>query len=120
MTLNLPQLLTIAFLFIGESMAIYSEIAGANEVRDQNKISNIIFWKFFIFIIISGLLVISGYFIGILAFKNIWIVSAVSIVSILIMEPILDYLIFKQFPTLGALIGFIFGAIGLIVTLFIK
>jgi hypothetical protein len=120
MATNVLQVLSIVILFFGESLAIYSEIAGANKVESQNKISIETWGKFFILIAISGALLISGYFVGILAFKNIWMVSVASIVSILIMEPILAYLIFKQFPTIGALIGFILGAIGLVVTLVIK
>ena len=117
---NVLQILSIFLLFIGESLAIYSEIAGANKVASQNKISSETFWWFFILITIAGFPMIGGYFFGILVFKNIWIVSVVSIVSILIMEPILAYLIFKQFPTMGALIGFVLGSIGLVVTLVIK
>lgn len=120
MAISMLQILSIFLLFFGESLAIYSEIAGANRVESQNKISNETFWWFFILITIAGLPLIGGYFLGILAFKNIWIVSVVSIVSILIMEPILAYLIFKQFPTSGALIGFVLGSIGLVVTLVIK
>jgi hypothetical protein len=107
-------------LFFGESLAIYSEIAGANKVESQNKISSKTFLEFFILIAIAGILLILGYFVGILAFKNIWVVSVVSIVSILIVEPILAYFIFKQFPATGALIGFVLGVVGLIVTLVIK
>ena len=120
MTITVLQALSIVLLFFGESLAIYFEIAGANKVVSQNKISNKIFLEFFILIAIAGALLISGYFIGILVFKNIWIVSVISIVSILIVEPILAYFIFKQFPATGALIGFVLGVIGLIVTLVIK
>lgn len=120
MSITTLQILTIVLLFFGESLAIYSEIAGANRVESQKKISNKTFWWFFVLITIAGLPLLGGYFFGILAFKNIWVVSVVSIVSILIMEPILAYLIFKQFPTSGALIGFILGSIGLAATLIIK
>lgn len=120
MEINTLQVLSIIILFFGESLAIYSEIAGANKVENQNKITNDVFGKFFILITIAGALLIGGYFTGILAFKNIWVVSVISIVSILIMEPILAYFIFRQFPTMGAIIGFILGAIGLMVTLIIK
>jgi hypothetical protein len=120
MTINTLQVLTIFLLFFGESLAIYSEIAGANKVESQNKIPSELFGGFFVLITISGVLLLSGYFIGILAFKNIWVVSVVSIVSILIVEPISAYIIFKTFPTIGALIGFVLGSIGLVATLIIK
>ncbi|MEM5834417.1 MAG: hypothetical protein QXQ69_01040 [Candidatus Aenigmatarchaeota archaeon] len=114
------QALSILLLFLGEALAIYSEIAGANKVLNENKISSETFLWFFLLITIAGLPLIAGYFLGIIAFKNIWIVSVVSIVSILIVEPILAYLIFKQFPTYGALIGLILGSVGLIITLVVK
>ena len=54
------------------------------------------------------------------AFKNIWIVSVISITSILLIEPVLAYFIFDQLPTKGAAIGLVLGAIGLYLALFYK
>jgi hypothetical protein len=55
--------------------------------------------------------------VGYRVFKNIWIVSAISITSILITEPILNYLIFHELPTKGALAGLILGVIGFVLAL---
>jgi hypothetical protein len=114
------QIITIILLFVGESLAIYSEIAGANKIIAQNKISAGTFLQFFVLITLAGVPLLFGYFIGIQVFKNIWIVSITSILSILIVEPVLAYVIFKQFPTNGALIGFVLGAVGLFATVFVK
>jgi hypothetical protein len=53
---------------------------------------------------------------GYRSFRNIWIVSALSITSILIMEPLIGYLVFQQLPTRGALFGLLLGAAGFLVT----
>ncbi len=71
----------------------------------------------FSIITLAGAFLILGYMLGYSAFKNIWIVSAASITSILIMEPILGFLFFRQMPTTGATIGLILGAVGFITTL---
>ncbi|MBI2452125.1 hypothetical protein HYV50_03545 [Candidatus Pacearchaeota archaeon] len=68
--------------------------------------------------VIAGAFLLSGYMFGYSNFKNIWIVSVVSITSILFTEPVLAYVIFQELPTKGALIGLIFGMIGFIFALF--
>jgi hypothetical protein len=45
------------------------------------------------------------------------IISAVSIGSILLVEPTFALLVFNQLPSRGAAIGFVLGAIGLVVAL---
>ncbi|MEM5778032.1 MAG: hypothetical protein QXK49_00160 [Candidatus Aenigmatarchaeota archaeon] len=62
-------------------------------------------------------MLILGYIFGFSSFKNIWIVSIISITSILISEPILAYTFFHQMPTTGALIGLVFGVLGFISTI---
>lgn len=109
----------ILFLFIGETLSICAEIILAKRYSlDQP------FWRLFfigfIFLTFTGALIITGYLLGIKAFKNIWIVSVASITSILIMEPIVGYLVFRQLPTKGALIGLILGAIGFAAAVFYK
>jgi hypothetical protein len=54
--------------------------------------------------------------IGYKSFKNIWVVSALSITSILIMEPLIGYIIFQQLSTRGALVGLLLGAVGFAAT----
>jgi len=62
--------------------------------------------------IAGSIFLIEGYMLGYTAFRNIWIVSAISITSILIVEPLLAYDLFQQLPTKGALVGFVAGIIG--------
>jgi hypothetical protein len=70
-------------------------------------------------ITVAGFLLLTGYILGLAAFKNIWIVSAISISSILIFEPAMDYIVTQQLPTRGALVGLIFGALGIVSALFL-
>jgi len=108
------KVLTILLLFIGESLAIYSEMIAARTYSANSKPFLQIFLKMLIIIIFAGGFLIVGYMLGFSAFKNIWVVSVTSITSILIMEPILAYTIFHQLPTKGAIIGFILGIIGFV------
>lgn len=56
---------------------------------------------------------------GLKYFHNIWIISAVSFGSIILVEPLFDYFYIGQTPTLGAGIGAIFGVLGILSALFI-
>lgn len=114
------KFLIIAMIFVAESASIYSEILSAKQF-DGSQAS---FWRTFIkltiFTFIFATLIMVGYMFGQKTFKNIWIVSVISITSILIAEPILAWYIFKQLPTKGSVIGLALGALGFMATLFIK
>jgi hypothetical protein len=113
------KILAILLLFIGESIAIYSEMIAAKTYSVNSKPFLQIFLKMFLVAILAGGFLIVGYMLGFSAFKNIWIVSVTSITSILIMEPILAYTIFHQLPTKGAIIGFILGVLGFVASILI-
>jgi hypothetical protein len=101
-------------LFLGEALSVYAEMLAAqtHEANTHSFLS--IFSKATLAIAFAGAFLIAGYMIGYKGFKNIWIVSALSITSILIMEPLLAYLLFKQLPTKGAALGLGLGALGFI------
>lgn len=105
-------LLAIAMLFVGEGLMVYAEMVAA---RAHSLVENN-FWSIFLkatgVMIISSTLLIAGYMHGFKAFKNIWVVSALSITLILIAEPLIGYLVFGQLPTRGAVWGLVFGALG--------
>ncbi len=71
----------------------------------------------FAMIFVGCALLLFGYAIGYNTTKNIWVVTAVAISALLIIEPTLAYILFHQLPEKGALLGFLLGAVGLIVTL---
>ncbi|MDP3770076.1 MAG: hypothetical protein U1A25_03430 [Candidatus Sungbacteria bacterium] len=112
------KVFTLILIFAGELFAIYAEMIGAKMHAISSQNFSQVFLKMLPIMIIAGALLITGYIFGYRAFKNIWIVSAVSITSILIIEPILAWVVFQQVPTTGALIGFILGAIGLFASLY--
>ena len=114
------KILAIILILFGEMITIYAEMLLArNNFLNSPPLSKI-FWQPFLIMVLGGTLLITGYFTGFGAFKNIWIVSVISITSILIIEPVLAYTIFHQLPTKGAALGFILGALGFVVALFIK
>ena len=115
MSITYSKILVIILLFLGESLCIYAEVVGAKNAGSSSFL--LIFLKMFLIITLAGGLLVASYMLGFNAFKNIWIVSAVSIASILIMEPTLNWIIIKQLPTPGAIIGFVLGVIGLFVSL---
>lgn len=112
------KIFVLAMLFAGESLMIYAEMAGAksNHIASQPFLQ--IFLKMLLLMTIAGGFLIAGYMLGFNAFKNIWIVSVASITSILIVEPILAWTVFQQVPTVGAVAGFVLGAIGLFLSVF--
>lgn len=112
------QIGTIILIFIGEFIAIYAEIATSKRFSLNQTASGLL--RGFLMVAMAGAFLIAGYAFGFKAFKNIWIVSVISITSILIIEPILAYFIFNQLPTKGAGIGLVLGAIGLYLALFYK
>jgi hypothetical protein len=120
MNLLNSKIFAIILILFGEMITIYAEM-----ILARNNFSNPpsflkVFWQPFLIMVIGGTLLITGYFTGFGAFKNIWIVSVISITSILIIEPILAYTIFHQLPTKGAALGFVLGALGFVVALFVK
>jgi hypothetical protein len=114
------KILVISFIFLGESLSIYAEMVAARTYIALSTPFFQAFWKMFLIAIAAGGLLIAGYMLGLEVFKNIWIVSVTSITSILITEPTLAYIFFKQAPTLGAAIGLTLGAVGFAATIFIK
>lgn len=117
MNLTYEKILVIVLVFLGESFAIYAEMQGAR-ANSPTSVFMQVFWKAFIIMVIGGGLLVAGYMLAMPAFKNVWIVSVVSVTSIIIMEPLMAYILLKQLPTRGALIGFVLGALGMISAVF--
>lgn len=112
----LLKILAITLLFFGEAAAIYMEsFAAKNFVSFQ--LFSIFTLKIVLLIILSGACLVGAYILGYRVFKNIWIVAVSSITAILIIEPILIYLFFRQLPTTGAWVGLVLGAVGFVATM---
>jgi hypothetical protein len=110
------KLIPIFLLLAGESLAIYSEVIAAKNI---NNFSNT-FWKMSGLMAVAGLLLIGGYMLGMKYLQNIWVVGAISIASIVVVEPLITYFIFQELPSRGALIGLILGVLAILSALFIK
>lgn len=112
MTSASARILVIVLIFIGEALSIYAELLGAQKHNLGDQALMPIFWKMFLVIALAGAFLILGYILGFGAFKNIWIVSVVSLTAILVTEPFISYALFHQLPTRGAWIGLACGLVG--------
>src|SRR3989344_7611846 len=111
----LAQILTGLALFLGESLIIGAEMWAAKNFQNSAKPETLVITAFAISVVGVALLVY-GYTWGYQAFKNIWIVTALSVAGILIVEPLIAWFLFREIPTTGALIGFALGVVGLVTT----
>jgi len=112
------KILVIWLIFIGEALSIYAEIIAAKNFSAAGaRFFSPIFWRLVILIVIAGLCLLIGYMFGFKVFQNIWTVTVTSLTAILIVEPMLDYIVFRQLPGRGALIGLICGLIGFVAVL---
>ncbi|WP_093414500.1 MULTISPECIES: hypothetical protein [unclassified Pseudomonas] len=64
----------------------------------------------------AGLCLLGAYWLGYRAIGDIWVVTVVSVTSLLILEPIVVWTLFDEAPGRGALIGFCLGALGMLST----
>ena len=112
------KFVAILLIMIGEAIGILAELWGVRIAEHNSTLRALL--RVFAIMAVAGSMLIAGYIIGYKAFNNIWIVSALSITTILIVEPLLNMALFQDTPTRGALIGFALGAIGLISTVFIE
>ena len=113
------KFLAATTIIFGELVGIYAEIFGARYYHTRAETFARVFVKIWPLIFISGIFLLSGYMLGLKNFKNIWVVSVISITSILIIEPFMAYFVGGQTPTKGALLGLIFGILGFAAALFI-
>lgn len=107
------KIFALILVFLGEIFAIYAETFAVKFSLWSGG-----FWKMFLIMSIGGFLLITGYLLGYRVYHNLWIITVISITTLLIAEPLVIYFIFNQIPSKGALIGFILGIIGLFCTLF--
>jgi len=101
---NMNFLLPMLALFFGEALAIYGELLAAKGRPFAGLLIGLPGWP----------LLIWGYWAGCRA-GGVWRVTAASIGSILIAEPLLVVLMFREAPERNALIGCLLGAAGIVV-----
>lgn len=113
------KVISIILIFLGELSLICIEIIAAKKYALAAQPFLQVGMKIFLWMVVASGFIVAGYMLGLKAFKNIWIVTVTSITTILIAEPILNYFVIGQFPTRGAVIGFVFGIAGLASALFL-
>ena len=105
--------LAVALLFIGEIVTIYAELYAAKlPASGAIPLAGLI--KPSVLISFAGVCLIFAYWMGYHVVGNIWVVTIASITSILILEPIVVFAMFKEIPSRGAIIGFVLGTMGFI------
>lgn len=112
------KILALVLLFLGETLVIYAEELGAKVFRATGHLGYT-FIHTLAPLVVGSVFLVFAYMLGLKYFHNIWIVSAVSFGSILLVEPLFDFFYIGQAPTLGSGLGMIFGALGILSTLFL-
>jgi len=110
------KFLVIGCVFAGEVLAIGAELLASKYANDGHPMLQT-FLIFMIPMTLGGALLLLGYMYGYLHLKNIWLITALSVTSILVVEPILAYVLFQQLPTLGAGVGLALGLVGIFAVL---
>lgn len=114
----MQKFFSIVLLFLGEALAIYAELNAAR--KNVGVFDKALFAKMFLLMALAGAALIAGYMTGYKSFSNVWLVIALSIGAIVIIEPAIAYFLFRQLPTKGALIGMVLGVAGILCSSFIK
>jgi len=91
----------LGLMIVGEFCAIYSEVVTARLAQVM---------------CFAGLCLLGAYWLGYRAVGDIWVVTVVSVTSLLLLEPVVIWGLFQEFPGRGALIGFCLGALGMLAT----
>ena len=108
----LGKIAVVLMLFIGEALMIYAELVAAQNAPSFSRHSLGLYARLYLLLCVSSALLLMGYAIGAVSFRDIWFVALASILSILIVEPPLVYYMFEQPPSKGAIIGFLCGVAG--------
>ena len=116
MNTTLTKALAIAAIALGESVMITEQMIIAKAGK-QHTLQTPALWPLVLWSIVGVLLVLGGYYFGYLSFRNIWVVSVISIGSVLVAEVILSLTLFGETPTIGAWIGLGCGLVGIVASL---
>lgn len=113
------QFIVAALIFFGELLVIYSEQIGSKLYGLQSYSFGVAFAYALVPAVAGALLLVVGYMLGLKFHQNIWAVTALSLSSILIVEPLFNYFFIGHIPELGSTVGFIFGVMGILAVTFL-
>lgn len=111
------QVLSTAVLAVGELLVIYAEVQAAYHWERLQQTRAVLYSASLM--AVGGTLLIAGYVAAYRAWEDLWKVGVISLVSILVAEPVVTYVVSAQRPGLGAVLGFVLGSLGLFCALFI-
>lgn len=112
------KIVAVAAIFVGEALSIIAELIASKQFGKAGGDLAMLL-PIFLLISVGGILLIFGYALGYMHLKNIWIIAAISVGAILVAEPILALLFFRDAPTTGSLIGLTLGALGTLAAIFL-
>lgn len=105
----------LGLMVLGEFFAIYSEVVTARLAQTGSSS-----WEVFMLPVVlmtfAGFCLLGAYWLGYVVVGDIWIVTVISVTSLLLLEPIVVWYLFHEAPGRGALIGFCLGALGMLST----
>lgn len=108
------RIIVLLILSIGEAIGIWAEMMGARAYAQSGSTFTGSLLPTVLPILASAAMLITAYTLGLKAFNNIWAVSAISIGSILVVEPLFNLFYIGEMPTLGSGLGFAFGVAGIL------
>ncbi len=109
--------LSVLLIVAGEALSILAEMRAAtpNSVSPSRVYASSVG-----LFALSGLALVAGYMLGYRAFASIWVITVISVSSLLIIEVALCCLMFNESPSLGSKLGLACGALGFLLSLTIK
>lgn len=105
----------LGLMVVGEFCAIYSEVVVAKLAQTGSASWETLFLPL-VLMCFAGICLLAAYWLGYVAVGDIWIVTVVSVISLLLLEPVVVWALFHESPGRGALIGFTLGALGMLAT----
>lgn len=116
--ITLMKMGAILLIFTGEIFSISAQLLASKRIETGLADQGAYLAWMFVAGAVGGVLLIAGYILGYMKFQNIWIVTAISIGSIVVFEPVLAALLFNQVPTTGAAVGLVLGIAAIISAVF--
>ncbi|MCP3392154.1 hypothetical protein NLM27_25555 [Bradyrhizobium sp. CCGB12] len=112
------KIVAVGAIFFGETLSIIAELIASKQFgKAGGDLATLL--PMFLLISFGGVLLVFGYALGYMHLENIWIIIAISVGAILVVEPVLTLLLFRDVPTAGSLIGLTLGVLGTIAAVFL-
>lgn len=112
------KIVAVAAIFVGEALSIIAELIASRQFGKAGGDVTMLL-PMFVLISVGGVLLVFGYALGYMHLKNIWIIVAISVGAILVVEPVLAFILFRDVPTAGSLVGLTLGALGTVGAIFL-